>query len=121
MLRREAFAPVAGKETVEVLTFSGWRRDLRSRALVDPEGVALDLSGAEFDLLMTFLAHPGRVLGREQILELSRARLGSPSDRSVDVLVSRLRRKLEPPDEAPPLIKTVRGVGYMLACKVLRA
>jgi DNA-binding response OmpR family regulator len=81
----------------------------------------VDLSGAEYDLLLVFLEHPGRVLERERILELSRGRLGSPSDRSVDTLVSRLRRKLEPPEGLPPLIKTVRGSGYMLAAKVERA
>lgn len=94
---------------------------MRSRSLVDPEGAAVDLSGAEYDLLLVFLEHPGRVLGREMILELSRARLGSPTDRSVDTLVSRLRRKLEPPEGLPPVIKTVRGAGYMLASKVERA
>ncbi|MFX0586183.1 winged helix-turn-helix domain-containing protein, partial [Glaesserella parasuis] len=61
------------------------------------------------------------VLGREQILEMSRGRLAAPSDRSVDTLVSRLRRKLEPPNGGGPLIKTVRGSGYMLAVKVERA
>ena len=102
----------------EALNFAGWRLDLRSRALTDPEGAGIDLSGAEHDLLLVFLEHPGRVLGREQILEMSRGRLATPSDRSVDTLVSRLRRKLEPPDGAAPVIKTVRGSGYMLAAKV---
>lgn len=104
----------------ESLVFSGWALDVRSRSLLDPEGAGVDLSGAEYDLLMVFLEHPGRVLGREMILELSRARLGSPSDRSVDTLVSRLRRKLEPPEGLSPVIKTVRGAGYMLASKVER-
>jgi DNA-binding response OmpR family regulator len=104
-----------------VLAFSGWKLDRRSRSLLDPEGAAVDLSGAEYDLLLVFLEHPGRVLGRETILELARARLGSPADRSVDTLVSRLRRKLEPPEGRPPVIKTVRGAGYMLASKVERA
>ena len=81
----------------------------------------VDLSGAEHDLLLIFLEHPGRVLGREQILEMSRGRLAAPLDRSVDTLVSRLRRKLEPPDGALPVIKTVRGSGYMLAAQVQRA
>ncbi|KQO68286.1 response regulator transcription factor [Methylobacterium sp. Leaf89] len=119
VLRRSVLAPAAslGGET---LVFAGWRLDLRSRALVDPDGAGVDLSGAEYDLLLVFLDHPGRVLGREQILELSRARLGSPSDRSVDTLVSRLRRKLDPPEGEPPVIKTVRGSGYMLAAKVER-
>lgn len=121
VLRRASLAPSSPTvQTGESLTFSGWKLDMRSRALLDPEGAAVDLSGAEYDLLLVFLEHPGRVLGRETILELSRARLGSPSDRSVDTLVSRLRRKLEPPEGLPPVIKTVRGAGYMLAAKVER-
>lgn len=121
LLRRAAVAPSpTAAERPEALAFSGWRLDLRSRTLSDPEGAAVDLSGAEYDLLMVFLEHPGRVLGRERILEMSRGRLASPSDRSVDTLVSRLRRKLEPPDGAEPVIKTVRGSGYMLAARVER-
>ena len=110
----------SGAARPEMLSFAGWRLDLRSRALIDPEGAAVDLSGAEHDLLLVFLEHPGRVLGREQILEMGRGRLAAPSDRSVDTLVSRLRRKLEPPEGAAPVIKTVRGSGYMLAAKVGR-
>ncbi|WP_280950158.1 response regulator transcription factor [Methylobacterium aquaticum] len=119
VLRRATIAPMpAAASRPEALNFAGWRLDLRSRALTDPEGAGIDLSGAEHDLLLVFLEHPGRVLGREQILEMSRGRLATPSDRSVDTLVSRLRRKLEPSDGAAPVIKTVRGSGYMLAAKV---
>lgn len=122
VLRRSAIAPTpVAAARPEALTFAGWRLDLRSRALTDPEGAAVDLSGAEHDLLLVFLEHPGRVLGRDQILEMSRGRLAAPSDRSVDTLVSRLRRKLEPPEGTAPVIKTVRGSGYMLAAKVERA
>ena len=121
VLRRTSIAPMPATARAEVMTFAGWRLDLRSRVLTDPEGAAVDLSGAEHDLLLVFLEHPGRVLGREQILEMSRGRLSSPSDRSVDTLVSRLRRKLEPPAGVAPVIKTVRGSGYMLAAKVERA
>jgi DNA-binding response OmpR family regulator len=122
VLRRASLVPSASAaQRAEILAFAGWRLDLRSRALLDPEGAGVDLSGAEYDLLLVFLEHPGRVLERERILELSRGRLGSPSDRSVDTLVSRLRRKLEPPEGTPPPIKTVRGSGYMLAAKVERA
>ncbi|MBK3396712.1 MULTISPECIES: response regulator transcription factor [Methylobacterium] len=122
VLRRSAIVPtLVAAARPEALAFAGWRLDLRSRALTDPEGVAVDLSGAEHDLLLVFLEHPGRVLGRDQILEMSRGRLAAPSDRSVDTLVSRLRRKLEPPEGAAPVIKTVRGSGYMLAAKVERA
>lgn len=118
VLRRATLRQAPDAARAEVLAFSGWRLDLRRRALADPEQVSVDLSGAEFDLLLVFLEHPGRVLSREQLLELSRGRLGSSSDRSVDVLVSRLRRKLEPPEGARHVIKTVRGAGYMLASKV---
>lgn len=122
VLRRATIAPVPTAATrPEALAFAGWRLALRSRTLTDPEGAVVDLSGAEYDLLLVFLEHPGRVLGREQILEMSRGRLASPSDRSVDTLVSRLRRKLEPPEDAAPVIKTVRGSGYMLAVQVERA
>ena len=122
VLRRSALAPVpSAASRPESLAFAGWRLDLRSRALTDPEGAAVDLSGAEHDLLLVFLEHPGRVLGREQILEMGRGRLSAPSDRSVDTLVSRLRRKLEPPAGTAAVIKTVRGTGYMLAAKVERA
>ena len=122
VLRRATLAPVpSAASRPESLAFAGWRLDLRSRALTDPEGAVVDLSGAEHDLLLVFLEHPGRVLGREQILEMGRGRLAAPSDRSVDTLVSRLRRKLEPPAGTAPVIKTVRGSGYMLAAKVERA
>lgn len=121
VLRRAAVAPTpTAAARPEALAFSGWRLDLRGRALTDPEGAAVDLSGAEYDLLLVLLEHPGRVLGRDRILEMSRGRLAAPSDRSVDTLVSRLRRKLEPPEGLPPVIKTVRGAGYMLASKVER-
>ncbi|MCE4226292.1 response regulator transcription factor [Methylobacterium sp. C25] len=122
LLRRAAIAPTPTAATrTETMTFAGWRLDLRSRVLADPEGAVVDLSGAEYDLLLVFLEHPGRVLGREQILEMGRGRLAAPSDRSVDTLVSRLRRKLEPPEGAMPVIKTIRGSGYMLAAKVGRS
>ncbi|MGV7030547.1 response regulator transcription factor [Methylobacterium symbioticum] len=121
VLRRSAMTPTAAAARPEVMSFDGWRLDLRSRTLTDPVGAAVDLSGGEFDLLVVFLEHPGRVLGRDQILEMSRGRLAAPSDRSVDTLVSRLRRKLEPPEGASPVIKTVRGSGYVLAAKVDQA
>lgn len=120
VLRRASSKPATDAARAEVLAFSGWRLDLRRRDLADPEGASVDLSGAEFDLLLVFLEHPGRVLSRDQLLELSRSRLGSASDRSVDVLVSRLRRKLEPPEGERQVIKTVRGAGYMLASEVER-
>ena len=84
-----------------------------------PNGASVDLTGAEFDLLVTFLRSPQRVLGREQLIEQSRLRLAEASDRSIDVLISRLRRKLSHGEHCAPII-TVRGVGYMLAAEISR-
>ena len=112
-----ASAPGPGR----LLRFAGWTLDTGRRELVSPAGAAVDLSGAEYDLLMAFLAHPQRVLGRDQLLEVGRRRFGDAFDRSVDVQVSRLRRKIEPGESAPPLIKTVRGAGYVFVAPVERA
>ncbi|MEO9191591.1 MAG: response regulator transcription factor [Acetobacteraceae bacterium] len=95
------------------LRFAGWTLDLARRELANPDGAAVDLSGAEYDTLLAFLEHPHRVLSRDQLLELSRKRLGEVFDRSVDVLVSRLRKKIEPEPGEQTMIKTVRGTGYM--------
>lgn len=102
------------------LTFSGWTLNIGRRELTSPDGALVDLSGSEFDLLMAFLAHPQRVLSRDQLLEVGRRRIGDTFDRSVDVQVSRLRRKIEPMEGAPPLIKTVRGAGYVFVAEVGR-
>ncbi len=104
----------AGRVPQDVMAFAGWRLDRRRRELSDPHGVAVELSGAEHDLLVSFLENPQRVIGRERLLELSRTRLAESSDRSIDVLVSRLRRKLGQDD----LIRTVRGVGYLFSADV---
>lgn len=117
VLRRSNSGPESvGRVMQDVMVFDGWRLDRRRRELSDPDGVAIDLSGAEHDLLVTFLENPQRVIGRERLLELSRARLADVSDRSIDVLVSRLRRKLGKGEGS--LIRTVRGVGYLFAADV---
>jgi len=103
-----------------LLGFEGWQLNIARRELTAPEGAAVELSGAEYDVLLAFLEHPQRVLTRDQILELSRNRLGDTFDRSVDVLVSRLRRKIEPENGSQTLIKTVRGAGYMFVADVSR-
>ena len=101
----------------ERVRFAGWAVDMRRRAVYSPTGASIDLTGAEFDLLASFIGSPQRVLGRERLIELSRVRLGDSSDRSIDVLVSRLRRKLSSAGQSPPIV-TVRGVGYMLTADV---
>ncbi len=99
--------------------FEGWTLSMARRELHSPSGAMVDLTGAEFDLLATFIGQPQRVLGRERLIELSRTRLGDSSDRSVDVLVSRLRRKLASAGGAAPIV-TVRGVGYMFKAEIER-
>ena len=86
-----------------------------------PDGTAVDLSGGEYDLLLAFCEHAQRVLSRDQLLDLARNRMAfNGTERSVDVMVSRLRRKLEPTEGSPAIIKTVRGAGYMLVPPVKR-
>lgn len=100
------------------LGFAGWVLDTASRELTAPSGALVDLSGGEYDLLIAFLEHPQRVLSRDQLMELARNRLADAFDRSVDVQVSRLRRKIEPDEASPAIIKTVRGAGYMFVPRV---
>ena len=101
------------------LRFDGWTLSTSRRELRSPSGAIVDLTGAEFDLLAAFLGQPQRVIGRERLIEMSRTRLADSSDRSVDVLVSRLRRKLTSDGGSAP-IRTVRGIGYMFAAEVSR-
>ena len=101
-----------------VLAFEGWRLNLARRELHSPQGVLIQLSAGEFDLLVAFAEHPQRVLNRDQLLDITRGRAATPFDRSVDVQVSRLRRKIEADAVEPVLIKTVRGGGYLFAANV---
>jgi len=102
----------------EGFRFGVWQLDTRSRTLRDPKQVVTPLSGAEYDLLMVFLSHPGRVLERDQLLDLTRGREAMPFDRSIDMQVSRLRKRLGSDENFPEYIKTVRGQGYMLVPRV---
>lgn len=99
--------------------FDGWVADTPRHELRSPSGAVVELTGAEFDLLTTLLDHAGRVIARERLLELSRTRQADATDRSIDVLISRLRRKLSTKDKPAPIV-TVRGVGYMLSVPVER-
>ncbi len=115
VLRRVSAPPVAGAPAAAgtVLRFEGWSLDLTKRELRSPDGVLVQLSAGEYDLLVAFVEHPQRVLTRDQLLDLARGRSAVPFDRSIDVQVSRLRRKIEPDPAEPTLIKTVRGGGYL--------
>lgn len=103
------------------LRFAGWRLDLDTRALNAPDGTLVPLSGGEFGLLAALALHPQRVLSRDQLLDLARGRGTNAFDRSIDVQISRLRRKIEHDPHEPGLIKTVRGGGYMFAPEVERS
>jgi two-component system, OmpR family, response regulator len=93
--------------------FAGWELNLRTRRLTEPGGKRVELSNGEFNLLQAFCAAPQRVLSREQLLDLSRLHNAEVYDRSVDVQILRLRRKIEPDPSQPAYIKTERGCGYV--------
>jgi two-component system OmpR family response regulator len=117
VLRRIHALPAAGPKG-DVARFDGWTLDLGSRRLTAPDGAEVELSTGEYDLLLAFATHPRRVLSRDQLLDLARGRTAAPFDRSVDIQVMRLRRKIEQDPKEPRLIKTVRGGGYMFAAEV---
>ncbi len=112
-------APVSA-ETRPVLTFAGWRLDVARRELRSADNTLMLLSGGEFDLLLAFAEHPQRVLTRDQLLDLARGALHAAYDRSIDVQVSRLRRKLEVDAKNPAIIRTVRNGGYIFTPAVQR-
>jgi two-component system OmpR family response regulator len=117
VMRRVQSLPAASPKG-DTAKFDGWTLDLGSRRLTSPEGEEVELSTGEYDLLLAFATHPRRVLSRDQLLDLARGRTAAPFDRSVDIQVMRLRRKIEADPKEPRLIKTVRGGGYMFAAEV---
>ncbi|GAB6048916.1 response regulator [Methyloparacoccus murrellii] len=98
--------------------FAGWLLDTRTHQLTSPRAVTVILSMSEFRLLKVFLAHPNRVLSRDQLMDLVKGREQDAFDRSIDLRVSRLRHKLQDDAKAPRLIKTLRNEGYVLAAAV---
>jgi two-component system, OmpR family, response regulator len=113
--------PAAAQSKHEAFQFAGWTLDLTSRELRDTTGAARDLTTGEFNLLEIFVRRPHHVLSRDEIMDLLKGHDYSPLDRSIDALVSRLRKKIDDDASKPALIKSVRGVGYMLATDVRRA
>ncbi len=115
VLRRAAAAeaPSAMPAMHDVVRFDGWELHSAERHLLSPAGTVIPLSNAEFKLLCTFLSMPRRVCSRDQLMERARGRAMESFERSIDLLVSRLRHKLSDDPRAPVLIKTVRGVGYL--------
>ncbi len=113
VLRRATALPSRWEQASAPLCFLGWRIDPVARELHDPSGARVRLTSAEFDLLLAFCRHPQIVLNRDQLLDLSQGRAGGPLDRGIDILVSRIRRKIEENPRAPEIIKTVRTGGYI--------
>ncbi|HEY0327462.1 MAG TPA: response regulator [Rhodopseudomonas sp.] len=116
VLRRQASALNATAPSsagATAFAFDGWRIDFRLRELRNPAGARVALTSAEFDLLRAFCERAGRVLSREVLLDLTQGRNSGSFDRSIDVLVSRIRRKIEADPQDAMLIKTIRSGGYM--------
>lgn len=103
------------------LVFEGWQLDRIRRTLRDPQGALVELTAGEYDLLVAFAEHPQHVLTRDQLLDLTRGRVSGPFDRSIDVQVSRLRRKIEADPQQPEFIKTVRAGGYIFCASITGA
>ena len=101
-----------------MLVFGDWKLDTTARHLLDAEGTVVALSGAEYRLLRAFLEHPQRVLTRDQLLNLTQGRQADAFDRSIDLLVSRLRQRLQDDAREPRYIKTLRNEGYVFSSSV---
>jgi two-component system OmpR family response regulator len=114
VLRRVTVAAVTAPLQGTRLRIAGWQLDEAARQLFDRDGHEVALTGGEFALLRAFARNPGRVLSRDALIEQTRGREAAPFDRTIDVLVGRLRRKIEADPERPQIIKSVRGEGYIL-------
>ncbi|WP_342109472.1 response regulator [Methylobacterium sp. SI9] len=103
------------------LHFSGWTLDISLRQVLSPEGARIAITGAEFDLLHALCLRPGRVLSRDQLLDLTQGRAAGPFERSIDVLISRIRQKIERDTRNPEFIRTIRSGGYLFTPEVTRS
>jgi two-component system, OmpR family, response regulator len=107
-----------GLARIRAYRFAGWELNVRLRRLKAPQGDIVPTTNSEFNLLVAFLAAPQRVLSREQLLELARLHNDEVYDRSIDVQVGRLRKKIEPKGSGAQLIRTERGAGYVFTVAV---
>lgn len=120
VLRRLSPAKEAPAVETTVYTFDDWGLDITARTLTSPKGEPVELSSGEFNLLKAFVEHPNRVLSRDQLLDFTHANDTPAFDRSVDVRVGRVRKKIEVDPQNPQFIKTIRNGGYMFAATVAR-
>lgn len=112
--RQQRGVAAAQQQNIKVVGFNGWTLNLSSQELSDPEGQIVHLTTHEFQLLAALVNNANRVLNRDQLMDLINGRDWNPVDRSIDVLVGKVRKKLRDNPRSPALIKTVRGEGYML-------
>ena len=117
VLRRSSRPPAAAGGATRRVSFGPCTLDLDRHQLTGRDGEEIPLTGMEFDLLRAFAEHPNRVLSRDQLLTLTRNREWEPFDRSIDIRIARLRRKIEADPDKPKTIKTVRGSGYIFIPK----
>jgi DNA-binding response OmpR family regulator len=119
VLRRKGSEGAGGRVgSWSTARFAGWRLDLNARELTAASGERIPLTTAEFRLLVAFVTSPQKALDRDHLLALVAEREWTPYDRSVDVLIGKLRQKIEPDPKVPTLIKTERGVGYVFSAEV---
>jgi two-component system OmpR family response regulator len=121
VLRRTAMAAVSAGAAARLMTFEGWQLNAVARTLSDPQGSLVILTSAEFDLLQALCERSGKILSRDQLLDLTQGRSAGAFERSVDILISRIRRKIERDPHHPALIKTVRSGGYLFTPPVERS
>jgi len=116
--RTNSLPPEPEPLSQDCIEFPPWVLDAKRRELIGKDGVSSPLSTAEFNLLRAFLMHPGRVLNRDQLLDLTQSRSADVFDRTIDNQVSRLRKKIEIDPKNPEIIQTVWGGGYLFAAEV---
>lgn len=122
VLRRSRLEPttVTGNQKKETcrLKFLGWSLELKTQQLISPEGIMVDMSRGELSMLTILLRNPNQILSRDQIMEQHQGRESSPFERSIDIQITRLRKRLRDDPKNPKIIKTVWGKGYRLVCDV---
>ncbi|CAA2101936.1 response regulator [Methylobacterium sp. Leaf93] len=121
ILRRGATTEAAGDDGARRLRFLDWTLDVSLRQLLSPDEARITITGAEFDLLHALCLRPGRVLSRDQLLDLTQGRAAGPFERSIDVLISRIRQKIEADPRNPEIIRTIRSGGYLFTPAVTRS
>jgi len=118
VMRRLEKTEESQKNETTVHGFEGWKLDVMVRSVTSPSGQPVGMSSGEFNLLRAFVEHPNRVLSRDRLLDFTHDTDAPAFDRSVDVQIARLRKKIEPDPQNPSFIKTVRNAGYIFAAKV---